>query len=111
MTLGPAALLCASAARIPRAIGRVLVTFGRVPFAFYVAHVYLIHVLAIVLGVVQGFDAREFLTIFFFYPAGYGVSLGAVYALWVVVIVLLYPCCRWIAAVKERRRDWWLSYV
>ena len=111
MTLGPAALLCAYAARIPQAIARVLVTFGRVPFAFYVAHVYLIHVLAMVLGVVQGFDAREFLTIFFFYPGGYGVGLGAVYALWLLVIVLLYPWCRWIAAVKERRRDWWLSYV
>jgi hypothetical protein len=111
MTLGPAAVLCANAARVPRAMARVLVTFGRVPFAFYVAHVFLIHLLAMTLGVVQGFHPKQFLTIFFFYPAGYGVGLGAVYAFWLLVIVLLYPCCRWVGAVKERRRDWWLSYV
>ena len=24
---------------------------------------------------------------------------------------LLYPFCRWVADVKARRRDWWLSYL
>jgi hypothetical protein len=24
---------------------------------------------------------------------------------------LVYPFCRWVAAVKARRRDWWLSYL
>ena len=27
------------------------------------------------------------------------------------VVLTLYPLCRWVAAVKARRRDWWLSYV
>jgi hypothetical protein len=36
--------------------------FGRAPFAFYVAHLYLIHAIAIALGVVQGFEAYQFLT-------------------------------------------------
>lgn len=111
MTLGPASVLCVHADRIPRSLGRVLITFGRVPFAFYVAHVALIHVLAMALGVVQGFRADQFLTIFFLYPKGYGVGLAAIYGLWLLVIVLLYPWCRWMASVKERRRDWWLSYV
>ena len=52
-----------------------------------------------------------FFTIFFFFPKGYGVPLPGVYALWAVVIVVLYPFCRWMAAVKALRRDWWLSYV
>jgi uncharacterized membrane protein len=111
MTLGPAAVLCALADRWTGVVKDALVTFGRVPFAFYVAHVLLIHVIAVLLGVAQGFDGRQFLTIFFFFPKGYGVGLPGVYALWAVVIIALYPFCRWVAAVKARRRDWWLSYV
>ena len=111
MTLGPAMLLGAFADRITGKIKNALVMFGRVPFAFYVAHFFLIHALSVVLGATQGFDARQFLTIFSFYPSGYGLSLPGVYVVWVVVIMLLYPFCSWVAAVKARRRDWWLSYL
>jgi uncharacterized membrane protein len=111
MTLGPAAMLCAYADRWTGRIKNALVTFGRVPFAFYVAHILLIHALSVLLGVIQGFDAGQMLTLFLFYPAGYGVSLPWVYGVWALVIVLLYPFCHWVASVKTRRRDWWLSYV
>jgi hypothetical protein len=30
---------------------------------------------------------------------------------WALVVALLYPLCRWVADVKARRRDWWLSYL
>jgi uncharacterized membrane protein len=111
MTLGPAAVFSVCADRIPRSVGRVLITFGRVPFAFYVAHVFVIHLVAMALGMAQGFRAGQFLTIFFLYPKGYGVGLGSIYVLWLLIVLFLYPWCRWMASVKERRRDWWLSYV
>ena len=44
-------------------------------------------------------------------PPGVGFNLAAVYACWVVGVLLLYPLCRWFAGVKARRRDWWLSYL
>jgi hypothetical protein len=34
-----------------------------------------------------------------------------VYLVWVVVMLLLYPPCRWFARLKSRRGDWWLSYL
>lgn len=111
MTLGPAALLCAYADRIRGRVRGVLLTFGRVPFAFYVAHFALIHALSVAYGTLQGFDPRQFLTIFFLYPPGYGTSLAGVYFVWALVIAVLYPLCRWMAGVKARRRDWWLSYL
>jgi uncharacterized membrane protein len=111
MTLGPAAILCVLAERVPAWLGAPLVTFGRAPFAFYVAHLYLLHAGAIVLGVVQGFAAHQFLTVFQFFPRGYGLGLPGVYLVWMLVVVALYPLCAWVAAVKERRRDWWLSYL
>ena len=111
MTLGPAAILCAFADRMTGVIKDALVTFGRVPFAFYVAHFFLIHILSVLLGVTQGFNARQFLAPFFFYPKNYGVTLPGVYVVWILVMAILYPFCRWLAAVKARRRDWWLSYM
>lgn len=111
MTLGTAAIVCAFTDRVPAPIKRPLVVFGRAPFAFYVAHLYLIHTLAIALGVIQGFDAGAFLTYSFFFPKGYGVGLAGTYAVWLLVVVMLYPLCAWVAAVKDRRRDWWLSYL
>ncbi len=111
MTLGPAAVLCAFADRMHGSLKNALVTFGRVPFAFYVAHFYLIHALSVLLGVLQGFPASELLTVFIFYPAGYGLPLPGAYAVWVLVVVLLYPLCRWVAALKARSSAWWLSYL
>jgi uncharacterized membrane protein len=112
MTLGPAAILCSFAEHFHGPLKRVLVMFGTVPFAFYVAHLYLIHLLSIGLGVAQGFDVHEFLTMGRFYPkAGYGLPLAGVYVVWAIVVVLLYPLCRWVASVKARRKDWWLSYL
>ena len=35
-------------------------------------------------------------------PAGYGLGLPGIYAMWLAVIALLYPLCRWFAAVKRR---------
>jgi hypothetical protein len=111
MTLGPAAMLCAYADRIPAAITRPFIVFGRVPFAFYLAHLYLIHALSVAPGAWQGFEPRQMMTIMFFYPKGFGIGLVGVYAVWVAVVVALYPFSKWVASVKARRRDRWLSYV
>ena len=111
MTLGVAAIICAYAGRLRGGLREVLVTFGRAPFAFYVAHLYLIHTLAILLGAAQGFATSQFLTHYRYFPKGYGVGLGGVYLAWVAVVAIVYPLCRWISALKSRRTDWWLSYI
>jgi uncharacterized membrane protein len=111
ITLGPMAIVCAYADRTRGWLKDMLVMFGRVPFAFYVAHLYLIHVLSIFLGMYQGYEASQFFTFFAFYPQGYGLGLGSVYLIWLLVIAVLYPLCRWVANIKTRRKDWWLSYL
>jgi uncharacterized membrane protein len=111
MTLGPAAIAGAFVERLHGPIRNALVTFGRAPLAFYIAHLYLIHAAAILLGIAQGFAAQQFLTHYRYFPKGFGVGLPGVYLIWIAVVVILYPLCRWVAAVKARRQDWWLSYV
>ena len=111
MTLGPAAIICGFADRLPERVRNVLLTYGRAPLAFYIAHLYLIHSLAVLLGVTQGFRAEQFFTHYSFFPKGYGVGLGGIYVFWIVVVALLYPLCRYVTAVKARRTDWWLSFL
>lgn len=79
MTLGPASVLCSFADGVPEAVKQPFIVFGRVPFAFYVAHLYLIHTLSVGLGVIQGFEAHQFLTGVRFFPKGYGLGLPGVY--------------------------------
>jgi hypothetical protein len=45
------------------------------------------------------------------FPADYGWDLWVVYAVWALVVVILYPVCLWFMRLKARRREWWLSYL
>ena len=114
MTLGP---LLIALAGLEHARGRVIsffVTFGKVPLLFYVAHIYLAHLLAVAVACVQGGSARFLITsdgAMARHPPWYGVDLGWVYVGWVLIVIALYPMCRAFAEVKARRRDWWLSYL
>lgn len=111
ITLGPMLLVCAGADRLSGRLKETLVMFGRVPFAFYVLHLYLIHALALLLGLWQGYSAEDFLVPYMFLPEGYGIGLPEVYLVWALVILMLYPVCKWFAELKNRRKDWWLSYL
>jgi hypothetical protein len=103
--------VCAFAERWRGRIKDMLVTLGRVPFAFYIAHFFLLHALSVLCGVLQGFPAGDFFTAPFFYPKGYGLPLWGVYLVWVLVVVMLWPWVRFMANLKARSRAWWLSYV
>ncbi len=111
LTLGICALLMASARFVPNPIYRVLTVYGKAPFAFYLAHLFVIHSAAVLLGVYQGFEAKQFFIIYFAFPDGYGVGLLGIYLFWVAITAALYPLCKWVANVKAKRSDWWLSYL
>jgi hypothetical protein len=42
---------------------------------------------------------------------GSGLPLPVAFLTGLLVLVILHPLCRWFAAVKRRRKDWWLSYL
>jgi uncharacterized membrane protein len=117
MTLGPALIVLAVFER--RAPG-VLVTFGRAPLLFFVAHFYLAHAISVALAYARyGAAASAFIwnpppsmgAPRGLFPDGYGYPLRTVYAVWLFVILALYPFCRRWAAWKATRRHWWLSYL
>jgi len=111
LTLGSGFLLLAAFESARGKMSEVLRTFGRVPLFFYVLHVALAHFAAGVVGLAMGFGAALFATDFVSIPAQWGFGLPVVYLAWLLVVVTLYPACRWFAEVKRRRADWWLSYL
>jgi len=121
MTLGPSLLLLAWLdKRLDQKDGRQsispalapLLTFGRVPMFFYILHLYLIHSLAVLVAAVSHQPVGWLLHgSFFGAPDDWGYNLPFVYLMWITVIVILYFSCRWYEGVKQRRKDWWLSYI
>jgi len=108
MTLGPALIALALFESTRGRAAGWLVTIGRVPLFFYVLHIVLAHALAQLVAGGMGIDLGQ---VFSGQAQGWGFGLPVVYAVWALVVVLLYPGCRWFAALKARRRDWWLSYL
>ena len=113
MTLGPALFALSLFRHARNALTRAIVTMGRVPFLLYVVHLFALHVLAVLLALAATGDAAWLFggMALRSKPAGYGIGLPAIYALWLAVVIALYPLCRWFAVLKQRRKDWWLSYL
>ncbi|HUF36562.1 MAG TPA: heparan-alpha-glucosaminide N-acetyltransferase domain-containing protein [Gemmatimonadales bacterium] len=111
MTLGPALVALPLLRRATGPLAGVLVTFGRVPFLFYVVHIYLVHALAVAAGVLQGYPASALRVVFLDLPEGFGFGLPMIYLFWLGIVAALYPLCRRYAALKGRSRAWWLSYL
>jgi uncharacterized membrane protein len=118
MTLGPALLLMAWLDRLTLTKTNPLLVFGRVPLFYFLVHFFVIHLLTIPFALVRYGHAAFLLNPLpsvggqaKLYPADFGYSLAVVYAVWIGVVVLLYPLCLWFSRVKERRDDWWLSYL
>jgi hypothetical protein len=119
MTLGPMVCFTALASFLPNVIQQALIVLGRVPLFFYLAHIVLIHLLALLLAFLR-FGHAEWLYqgpgIFWSetlpgHPLGYGLGLGWVAAIWLLVIALLWPVCRWYGQYKQRHSYWWLRYL
>jgi uncharacterized membrane protein len=116
MTLGPTIVAMPFLELARGAVWRWLTVFGRVPFFYYLLHLPVIHLLAVVVSLVRTGSVSPWL--FANHPMGnppapdgYLWSLGLLYLVWIVTIVLLYFPCRWFARLKATRQDWWLGYL
>jgi len=116
MTIGPALIFLALSERMRHRIKNPIVVFGRVPFFFYILHLYFIHTFAMLTLVFAGRDWREYILTARAIASGtlssFGLRIEAVYLVWILLIVLLYPLCRAYQRYKEHNpTKWWLRYL
>jgi uncharacterized membrane protein len=115
MTIGIMFMSLWLAENLKNRFSRIINVYGRVPFFYYLIHLYLIHSLMIALMFLQGFQLTDLSFGPFQYgrpKTGSGIELWAVYLIWLSVVTFIYPFCRWYgnfkSAHKEKR---WLRYL
>jgi uncharacterized membrane protein len=117
VTEGFALLFLGLTENISNGFTKLVSVFGRVPLFFYLLHLYLIHLGALLAAVLLGYpwttmvSFRNWITLL---PElnGYGFSLGVVYLIWISVILILHPLCKKYDRYKSAHREkWWLGYL
>jgi uncharacterized membrane protein len=116
MTLGPAMIVLALFDRPTGPVSGWFVLFGRVPLFYYLLHVPLIHIVAIICANDRYGETAFLLKNPLFFdrqamPSGYGYGLPIIYMVWIGIVLALHPACEWFAYVKRRWPTWWLSYL
>jgi uncharacterized membrane protein len=105
MTMGPALIFLSITESLTSRVINPILVFGRVPFFFYVVHLYLIHALATLWLSYSGRDWHEYILSAAAIRSGtlinFGLSLSGVYVVWILVTALLYPLCRWYQNIRK----------
>ncbi|RED44969.1 DUF1624 domain-containing protein [Seonamhaeicola aphaedonensis] len=116
ITIGPSLLFLYAIESVKNNITDFFLVFGRVPLFYYFLHIFVIHILAIIGVLIFGGDWQIMILSKDMFSNGkllnYGYSLYAVYLIWVGVIILLYfPCKKYMIYKAKNRNKWWLSYL
>jgi uncharacterized membrane protein len=114
--LGPALLFLASAEKLQNSFWNTITALGRVPLFFYIVHVYVIHLLAVIAALATGFEFNDMVFNTWITDSpnlrGYGFSLGTMYLIWAGIVLLLLPLCLWYDRYKSsHKNNKWLSYL
>lgn len=98
MTLGPAILVMPWLETTSGAVSRIMVTFGRVPFFYYLLHIPVIHLLAVGMNLLR--EGRTFSEWYatapyvWFQEDGHQWPLWLLYVVFAVAVAVLYLACR-----------------
>jgi uncharacterized membrane protein len=116
VTLGGTFLFLANSEMLKGKIVNFFCVFGRVPFFYYIIHIYLIHLAAAFAAHSAGFGWEALVLPKFIIGVeslkGYGFNLITVYCIWIIVVLLLYPLCKRFDTYKQSHKEkWWLSYL
>jgi uncharacterized membrane protein len=94
---------------------RPLLLFGRLPFFFYLMHLYVIHILALLAASIWGWPSGHLIWQGpgpnLVPPIGYGVGLAGVYGALAIVLLVLYVLCKRYDAFRTNRRSAFLRYI
>jgi hypothetical protein len=116
MTISPLMLLLAYTEKIQTRFSNWISVFGKVPMFYYLIHIYVIHLAAMITGIFQGYAAKNWIIVSGWVSdeeglKGFGFSLPGVYLIWFLIIIILYFPCRRYERYKTTHDHWWLSYL
>lgn len=108
MTLGPIILAVPFVERVRGVVSDVLVTFGRVPFFYYLMHILVIHLTALAVNYTMNgsvdhgwYNSAPYVWL----PEEFRWNLPLLYLVFAIDLIILYALCRWYVGFKSRRAD------
>jgi len=114
-TLGCLLLLLAAAEGRKNRFMDIATVYGKTPLFYFLLHMYVIHLAMLIMVLCQGFHPADlvFGPFKFGRPAsGSGITLPYVYAVWLGVVALMYPLCKWYGRYKAGHPEKkWLRYL
>lgn len=113
LTLGSTLLFLANSENWRGRLVGFFSTFGRVPFFYYIIHLYFIHTLGMLVAELTGYGWRLMIQSSFDVDLqDFGFDLWVVYLIWIGIVLALYPLCRMFDSYKKKHKEkWWLSYL
>jgi uncharacterized membrane protein len=118
MTLGPSLIFLSFAERPLNGFTEMISTFGRVAMFYYLVHILVIHLAAVIAAQVSGHNWLDMVFLKTWVTSnprlkGYGFNLITVYLVWIGTLIALYPLCKWYDGYKRRNQSQrrWLSYI
>jgi uncharacterized membrane protein len=117
VTEGFALVFLSLTENVSNRLTKFISVFGRVPMFYYLCHLLLIHLGAMLAAVLTGYHWYDMVSFDDWITElprfrGYGFSLGFVYLIWIVLILILYPICKKYDRYKSQNKGkWWLSYL
>jgi uncharacterized membrane protein len=111
MTVGPAMLFLSGRPVLP--FPAVVRTLGRVPMFYYIAHLFVAHLLAWSAALLAGYPVSSLNVVARYggIPQGFGFPLWATLPLSLGLTLLLLPACSWHARLRESRRHSWTQWI
>jgi len=115
MTLGPVILVMSFVETSQNAFLKAVMIFGRVPFFYYLLHIPLIHLTALVVVairegqlVTEWYDTAPYTWM----PEEHRWSLGLLYLVFIIDVIILYFACRWYERYKFAHPEKkWLKFI
>lgn len=116
ITIGPSLVLLYILEKFDFSWLKPLIVIGRVPLFWYIIHLFVIHLFAVIAALLTGYEFSDMVLDGFVGKEpelrGYGFELWLVYLIWIGICLFLYPVSKWYDHYKRTNRDkWWLSYL
>lgn len=112
--IGIALVLLRYAGILPKKLQEILAVYGRVPLFYYLIHWCVIRLAMFIMVFAQGYkwDELSFAPFQFGRAPGSGIGLAGTAAVWLLIVLLLYPLCKWYSKYKmEHPEKKWLRYL
>lgn len=116
MTIGPSLIFLSIYDQAKGKLVDIISVYGRVPFFYFLAHFFLLHIICMIMFLLRGHSFAEGLQnrllVPFFVNPGEGYGLPVVYIIWIAVVIFMFPICRWYDRYKQAHKgNKWLSYL